>query len=64
MSQKITPITPNPWFDEDAEEAARFCIDVFGDPKRAERAMQAMLKTRKLDVGALRAAAAGRVPYG
>ncbi len=39
--------------------------EVFGDPdpKRAERAMQAMLKMRKLDVAALRAAADG-VPAG
>jgi hypothetical protein len=29
------------------------------DPKRAERAMQAMMKMRKLDIAALRAAADG-----
>ena len=35
--------------------------EVFSDPdsERADRAMQAMLQMRKLDVGALRAAAAG-----
>ena len=35
--------------------------EVFGDPDptRAERAMQAMLKMRKIDIAALRAAAAG-----
>jgi predicted 3-demethylubiquinone-9 3-methyltransferase (glyoxalase superfamily) len=30
------------------------------DPERAQRAMQAMMAMRKLDIGALRAAAAGR----
>ncbi|CAA9502210.1 MAG: 3-demethylubiquinone-9 3-methyltransferase [uncultured Solirubrobacteraceae bacterium] len=34
------------------------------DPERAQRAMQAMLGMRKLDVAALRAAADGGVPAG
>jgi predicted 3-demethylubiquinone-9 3-methyltransferase (glyoxalase superfamily) len=34
------------------------------DPSRAQRAMQAMLGMRKLDLAALRAAADGTVPVG
>lgn len=59
-----TKITPNLWFDTEAEEAAAFYTgmdELFADPDaaRADRAMKAMLGMRKLDIAALRDAAQG-----
>lgn len=51
-----TKITPNLWFDGNAAVAADFADP---DPARAQRAMQAMFGKKKLDIGALRAAADG-----
>ena len=43
--------------------AGASCVTTRGDPERARRAMEAMLKMKKLDVETLRAAADG-VPAG
>ena len=59
-------VTPNLWFDTQGQEAAEFYVSVpaalnelVNDPDsgRAQRAMQAMLGMKKLDVAALYAAA-------
>jgi predicted 3-demethylubiquinone-9 3-methyltransferase (glyoxalase superfamily) len=45
--QKITPFL---WFDTQAEEAMR-------DPQKRQRAMNAMLQMRKIDIARLKEAA-------
>ncbi|MDN3520173.1 VOC family protein [Halomonas ramblicola] len=52
------------WFDDQAEEAARFYVAIFDDSRLLEmsrygeagQAMQAMLGMRKIDIAALRRA--------
>lgn len=73
-----TRIIPNLWFDTDAEEAALFYTSIFedsrivgisrypdsdADPAAAERAMQAMLGMRKLDIAELARAADGQASH-
>ena len=55
-------ITPNLWFDTQAEEAARRHREVLGRPRpgAADRAMKAMLGMRKIDIAAIEAAADGK----
>jgi predicted 3-demethylubiquinone-9 3-methyltransferase (glyoxalase superfamily) len=48
------PITPNLWFDTEAEEAAEFYVSVFKNSRVVN-----LTRMRKLDVAALQAAADG-----
>ena len=67
MSPAIVPCL---WFDDQAEEAARFYTRTFGDGLSAwltsrdtranDRAFQAVMGMKKLDIAALDAAFAGR----
>ena len=65
--QRITPFL---WYDAQAEEAAKFYVSIFPgilgkllsdkDAKKAKRVMEAMLKMKKIDIAALKAAASNK----
>ena len=73
MENRIQRITPLFWFDDEAEEAAGFYISIFDDSRivtvtqndteaTAARAMEAMLRMKKIDIAGLKRAAEGREP--
>ena len=73
MENRIQRITPFLWFDDQAEEAAGFYISIFDDSRivtvtqndteaTAARAMEAMLRMKKIDIAGLKRAAEGREP--
>jgi predicted 3-demethylubiquinone-9 3-methyltransferase (glyoxalase superfamily) len=52
-------IAPCLWFDSQAEEAANFYVGIFRNSTGSQRAMQALLKIKKIDIEELERAIAG-----